>query len=1153
MPATAPPQAKSAPRVPAAAAPVFTAARSLLLQRKCACGGSAGSEGECEECRKKKVLRRRAANTHSLSSVPPIVNEVLSSPGHPLDAGTRAFMESRFGHDFSQVRVHDDALAAESARAVNARAYTVGRDIAFASGQYQASTPEGAALLAHELAHTVQQGSFHCASVGASPIVASENDSLEREAASAASAVVHGDSIGLLSRSPAPALSRAPWGDCVGTKQVLNKELGEDLKEQRVAAGQTKAQVKAAKAKKPGYFTFEVAEAAEDIIAGYFKQKRGEWAHINKDPVLVKEVSDPESEEGAIQSMVNEAYDEFRSGGSKRKKAPKNNKASSTPDASSTAPKPRRGLDPVGAAIEQGPDDIKAAMVATPAGAQLKPDCVDFKLLEVYDVTTTDGAKEKVNKLEGYRKLYETIRANVGHGGEWKIGKSLTAPPKLTYGHPKDSDPIKICFGVTDFATYPGVLAYTVVDTGPIEGSEKTVTREGKVERVDYQITAGSAKATLKVPETFANAKNEVVPIEGDPDNSAASTLIKGFVLTELRHKSKAKNAPDIITARIDATGTPLALDQRAKPVTLNVSAEGGLTLDPASKKLKGLPFDYKFLSFGEITSVDLNDAGGVDWTGVLKPSIPFLGRLDVVYKRGELAVTKDLKPADLKPPFPGVRIKEAGIGLKLAPTFVPEGKLLLQFGADEKPLAEAALKVTTDGVGIVVDGLLRVFIPGVDKAEANVVYKGGGAYGAGGWTGLITIESSQIKLPYIESGAVTVQLVAGKGAVVDGQVNLALPGENKATVGLRREEKAWIFTGGGRFKVPKIGPVDVLVRYNTATQLLIASAKNVKFEMFGVQAKLDSLTGEIAPGVSLVVYGSGGAEIKKGKVTGHVDLKLNRNGLFTGKGAVSYRFNDKLTANAGVELDDKQRLKFSGQLVTSLHLFDKFGNEVNLFNLDINIPIPGASIGGVGLEATVGGGVDVGYSVGPGEVSPLILSADFYPLEENADLSLAVSGMVRVPASVYLKAHIFGGIILSVFIAEIGGKIVLTGTITLTGGLFAPFQATYKGGKIEASLTPEIKAALLLGLALDLTAWAKAGVGWLSVKTEKTWNLARREIDTGLGFSLKAPIEYSTERGVKFPSVKDIDLKKPDISKARMKEILRQLVEGSDPKEREV
>jgi hypothetical protein len=144
--------------------PVRSATISALqpyrtLQRKCACGNEAGLFGECAECRKghRPALQRVTASRHASAPVPAIVHDVLRSPGQPLDAGTRAFMEPRFGHDFSKVRVHADSGAAESARAVNARAYAVGPDVVFGAGGYQPETTAGKSLLAHELTHVVQQ------------------------------------------------------------------------------------------------------------------------------------------------------------------------------------------------------------------------------------------------------------------------------------------------------------------------------------------------------------------------------------------------------------------------------------------------------------------------------------------------------------------------------------------------------------------------------------------------------------------------------------------------------------------------------------------------------------------------------------------------------------------------------------------------------------------------------------------------------------------------------------------------------------------------------------------------------------------------------------------------------------------------------------
>ncbi len=178
-----------------------------LLQRKCACGGTPGPTGECAACRRKRpgiqpkltinqpgdkyereadrvaeqVMRMPEPHLQRLELIeeeeeetrlqtksvrqgqteviaaPPIVPEVLRSAGNPLGPTARAFMEPRFGHDFGQVRVHTDARAAESAKAVQARAYTVGRNVVFGARQYAPATTVGRQLLAHELTHVVQQ------------------------------------------------------------------------------------------------------------------------------------------------------------------------------------------------------------------------------------------------------------------------------------------------------------------------------------------------------------------------------------------------------------------------------------------------------------------------------------------------------------------------------------------------------------------------------------------------------------------------------------------------------------------------------------------------------------------------------------------------------------------------------------------------------------------------------------------------------------------------------------------------------------------------------------------------------------------------------------------------------------------------------------
>ena len=122
---------------------------------------------KCTDCEGEEKLQKKPAQSQTrVGEAPAIVHEALRSPGQPLDAATRAFMEPRFGHDFSKVRVYSGLHAEQSARDMNARAYTVGQHIVFAAGQFAPATEAGRHLLAHELTHVVQQRSF-----GAVPMI----------------------------------------------------------------------------------------------------------------------------------------------------------------------------------------------------------------------------------------------------------------------------------------------------------------------------------------------------------------------------------------------------------------------------------------------------------------------------------------------------------------------------------------------------------------------------------------------------------------------------------------------------------------------------------------------------------------------------------------------------------------------------------------------------------------------------------------------------------------------------------------------------------------------------------------------------------------------------------------------------------------------
>ena len=180
-------------------------ARAGFVQRKCTFTDSRGLNAKCEECTENRLNRQRSAAD---KAAPSIVEDVLHSPGKPLDKEVRATMEARFGHDFSRVRVHTEGSSAESARAVHARAYTVGQQIVFGERQYSPESEGGKTLLAHELAHTIQQGE------GRHPVnglaLSDPGDALEREADLAAAAAVVTQDYVMPTENAAPVLARAP-------------------------------------------------------------------------------------------------------------------------------------------------------------------------------------------------------------------------------------------------------------------------------------------------------------------------------------------------------------------------------------------------------------------------------------------------------------------------------------------------------------------------------------------------------------------------------------------------------------------------------------------------------------------------------------------------------------------------------------------------------------------------------------------------------------------------------------------------------------------------------------------------------------------------------------------------------------------------------
>lgn len=191
-----------------------------LVQRKCACGAEPGKPCTCHHDHDRlqedddrhpemRVDRKAMPGPDAGGQALRAVEEVVAEPGAPLPAAIRQEMEQGFGQDFSAIRIHDTPRAAASAEGIAAHAYTVGPHIAFNRGRFRPDTDSGKRLLAHELAHTVQQGATRRGPVDTGRI-SRPGDRHEAEAQHAARAATTGAPMPRLSPGAAPISRYSP-------------------------------------------------------------------------------------------------------------------------------------------------------------------------------------------------------------------------------------------------------------------------------------------------------------------------------------------------------------------------------------------------------------------------------------------------------------------------------------------------------------------------------------------------------------------------------------------------------------------------------------------------------------------------------------------------------------------------------------------------------------------------------------------------------------------------------------------------------------------------------------------------------------------------------------------------------------------------------
>jgi hypothetical protein len=1070
-----------APSAERDASPPKTAVRGLLLQRKCACGAGAGSSGECESCAagRQQNLQRKSNGASGGQGVPDSVNETLARPGRPLDADTRDFMESRFGSDFAAVRVHDDSAAGASARDVDAHAFTVGQDIVFGDGQYQPHSDSGRHLLAHELAHTVQQQGLQRSGISNLADQGPHYQRLEREADFAADSVMRGQPLasGVLSQG-GPRLSRKD-----GKGKSQDYEVESRYKDLEMSTGHKVTPEKKTTAKVKGKDK-ELASYDVDFLE----------LHEVKGPVLNEWKSKAKAK--ALRAIITLQGTKAQEAGLWQMRVSSDELRSRWVNL--------RGWkmgDALNAAWQKAGGDAEFPKVG---GATCEMD----HIIELQ--VGGDNTQENIQVLD---------RLDNGMSGslikQQVFGLAQAIAQKIEEGGEEPPAQIRMVFADSKMKG--------TGKCGPCCETGKKLGKPGKDGRadkstetlIDYPVVAGGSTRVLRVSE-----KSKTPPIfeSGIPENVAGAEILPGLLLMTLRRVGKGKDTINAMIDNRDRTRLPITLPAKGTGVVLDVAEDGGLTLSAAAKKNAGIAFTYDYLSPGVFTKLDLVP-GGVAGEGYITPTkVPLLQKIEVAFSPEYFRLKAPLDKDKLKPPFAGVKITEASLAIDLAPKLKPVGTVAFEFGTAKK-IAASKVEVSADENGLVLTGVLFVYLPGVDEAKGEIKYQ------AGEWSGGAHIESGQMagKIPYVKSGAVDVFLKAGK-IDASGKVNLELPGGNEAALEISYAANKWVFQGRGKIKVksPYLKPIQASLWYDG--ELFIAKGQ-AGFAFSGLDGIIDA-TYENKGGKEKV-YGKGDIKIDKGRAKGNIVVELLPNEKIIGKGKLSYEIKKDMVATAGITVDEQQKITFDGELsfpdITLFKRFPEKQEDQPIFSASGSIPIPGASIGPIGLKVKLWGSLGYYYYVGPGVLTGIKATVKFSPFEADPDFSFNLKAKASIPAGGGISGKVGADVVIDLYIAEVGGGLNVEARAGLEGKAELAGEIAYSKDKFSVDASAYIGGSVVLAAALNARVFAEAGVWRFKVRTEKTWKLLGGTFDTGLSLGVRLPLHYDSIDGFRMPKLSDI------------------------------
>jgi hypothetical protein len=1085
------------------------------------------------------VLAQRRSTLGSGGSVtaPPI-----HDAGRPLDTATRGAMESGFGREFAHVRVHDDARAHDNARDLGARAYAAGDHIVFGEGSYRPETTSGRALIAHELAHSVQQGGVQMKADG--PLPASADAELERQADRAALDVTAGRRASGLSSINRPAVFRAdgdksapaadatvttpaavtpaPAGTAIGLPNGVSV-----IEEIPPGTGATRL-----------FAELPVLELPKPKGVGDWVEKVYRAAATGKSLIF-----QPALKGGKVAAATKEQS------GESYKDVWLNNYGFTSLKALGNAFATSQNAD---VQAKYNVPAIKTIITEfqkeSLLGAKCDIDHVIEKQLGGGSISSNLQLLVADKNRPAGQKTYEYLVA--------EAEKIIATRPNLASLSMRFAD-VKVQPDASD----PSFEIETLLRNKFVQGTE-AVRKAGEGTLVS--LVAGGKQQVSRVRATGST------PVE-----DSARRLVSGLKLLNYVRAQKGKG-DDTIEAEIASKPLLPGVTDKNKAIVLSASvttapavndgAAGAAAADREAvakkddagqaageyraikldkDKNKNVAFLFPYLSPGRFTSLTLDDKGGITGTGVITPSVKFLGDLTVNFGPDKLDLVQDIdtnainSSAVMKPMASMFRFTEGKVSIDLV-KFKPDGNLKFTLGPKDKPVIVGNVNATAEGGAFVVTGTLTPGgkVPGISSAKGEVSYRT-----STGWSGLLTATTSSIPN---STGTVKLGFKEEKGAFhAYGEGSFSTKVKNPDDLKLNVGWRGGAVSYSGSVTIDKPMPLvkSVTLKGNYAADLLEVEGdaaiqwRKIDSIMHVAYRRKDGEDGKFS--------GKADVDILVGKAVGKLSLKFDEAGNYSGSGTIKYPVTKDITPTLGLELKDR-KVKATGEVaVNDIELSKKWpspqGGKLTFIKgvgitFDIPTPIPAVTVFGR-LSASAG----LSYSVGPVMLTGLNFKGEAYPLEDDPQIKAHLTGKLSVPA----RADIYG-----TFGASIGARVALglvsaeggvevTPSLGITGEGAIKIDADYLAGAFTFEAEAYAKGQMNAALSVNLVATLSGAWGLFSY----TWNYPAWSLKKQIGPELKltlGKIAYGKDGEITWPSLSQIKLEPENIDPM---EVIKDLV----------